>query len=180
MEILDLSTSYSKTGDVLLTVTIPKHQNEAVESLLGDIGDKYDKYEMLLKAKGRSLDANAYMWVICDKIAKKIGHTTKVDVYQKAIRDVGLFEDVPIKNEEVESKIALWNSIGDGWLAESQRDSKLNGYTVVRRYFGSSIYDNFNMRHLIDYIVDEAIELKIEVKTPNELERLKALWKGRE
>lgn len=38
----------------------------------------------------RSLNANAYMWELCHKIAEKVG-TTKETVYRKNIREVGSF-----------------------------------------------------------------------------------------
>ena len=40
------------------------------------------------KRRKRSLDANAYLWVLCDQIAKVI-RSTKEEVYRAAIKRVG-------------------------------------------------------------------------------------------
>lgn len=125
--------------------------------------------------KKRSPDANSYMWVICDKIAKAI-KSTKVEVYRIAIRDVGEWEDKPIPAEDVEKHIEMWGKIGDGWFSEERRDSKLPGHKVVRDYYGSHIYDTVSMSRLIDYIVEEAKELGIETMPPDDMARLKQEW----
>lgn len=128
----------------------------------------------------RSLDANSYMWVLCDKIAKAMhdGKTTKEDVYRHAIREVGEWEDKPIATADVEKHIKMWSVIGEGWFSEERRPAKQEGYTVVRDYYGSHIYDTASMSRLIDYIVEQAKELGIETDTPDEIERVKASWKG--
>jgi hypothetical protein len=125
--------------------------------------------------KKRSLDANSYLWVICDKIAKAI-KSTKEDVYRIAIRDVGEWEDKPILTEDVEKHIKMWGMIGEGWFSEERRDSKLPGHKVVRDYYGSHIYDTVSMSRLIDYIVEQAKEMDIPTDTPDEIARIKAAW----
>ncbi len=123
----------------------------------------------------RSLDANSYCWVVCQKIAEAI-RATKEEVYRKAIREVGQFEIVPIKAEAVERWIECWNSKGIGWFSEIMEDSKLTGYKKVISYYGSSVYNSLEMSALIDYIVQDAKELGIEVMTPDELSLIKQEW----
>lgn len=125
--------------------------------------------------KKRSLDANSYMWVICDKIAKAI-KSTKEDVYRIAIRDIGEWEDKPIRKDDVEKHIKMWGMVGEGWFSEERREAKQDGYMVVRDYYGSHIYDTVSMSRLIDYIVEEAKELGISTDTPEEIERIKSTW----
>lgn len=129
------------------------------------------------KKKSRSLDANSYLWVVCQKIAEVI-KATKEEVYKKAIREVGQFEIVPIKEEAVERWIENWGSRGLGWFAESMEQSKLEGYVKVITYFGSSVYDTKEMSILIDYIVEEAKELGIVLLSDSEIDLFKREWKG--
>lgn len=124
----------------------------------------------------RSLDANGYLWILCQKIAEVVG-STKEDVYQKAIREVGQFEILPIRKEAVERFLANWGGHGLGWFAETIGQSKLPGYVNVIAYYGSSTYDTREMSVLIHSIVDECKGLGIETMTPEELERLKEEWK---
>ena len=128
------------------------------------------------KRNQRSLDANSYMWVLADKIAKEI-KSTKEAVYRKAIRDVGVWEDRPIRNDAVPTSLERWERIGLGWFGEEVRESKLEGYKILRFYFGSSSYDTKEMSRLVDWIVEEAKELGIETATPEEIAKMKDLWR---
>lgn len=127
--------------------------------------------------KKRSLDANAYCFVLCQKIAEVIGNT-KEYVYKKAIKQVGQFEIVPIKDEAVERWIEAWESKGLGWQSEIMRDSKLEGYTNTINYFGSSVYSTKEMSLLLEEIVTQAKELGIDTMTENEKKALLESWKG--
>lgn len=121
----------------------------------------------------RSVDANAYMWTLCDKIADAI-RSTKEDVYREAIRHVGVFKDIAVQDHAADSLIEIWESRGVGWFSE-QFDSKIDGCKRVRLYVGSHVYDTKEMSRLIDYIVQEAKELNIETLTPDELARLEGM-----
>ena len=69
----------------------------------------------------------------------------------------------------------------DGYFKyyEVAGESTLNGknFTHYRVYKGSSEYDTKEMSLLIDGIVHEAQNLGIETMPPNEIERLKGMWK---
>ena len=104
------------------------------------------------------------------------GKTTKEDVYRHAIREVGVFEDKPIKTEDAEAHIRMFGMIGEGWFSEELRPAKQYGYTVVRDYYGSHVYDTKSMSVLIDYIVESAKELGIDTDTPDQIARIKAAW----
>jgi len=133
-----------------------------------------------LKGEKRSNDANSYMWVLCDKIAKKLNQMeqfeTKISIYTKAIEDIGVFEDVPIKDEAKERFIETWKEKGLGWLARELRKSKSTGYTVVRVFYGSSSYDSKEMSELIDYLTGMAQELNICTIPKEEIESLIREW----
>lgn len=163
-------------GDVELLLTVNADKNHIGE-LIRKANEKPYTVEIGPEKKVKSMNANSYMWVICDKIAKKIQKNTKEDIYRHAIREVGVWEDNPKPIDKAQEHIETWNSIGIGWFSEEMRFSKLNGYTVVRDYYGSSVYNSKQMSVLIDYIVDQAKELDIETMTPAELERMKGEWK---
>ncbi len=127
--------------------------------------------------KKRSLDANAYCFVLCQKIAEVIGNT-KEYVYKQAIKQVGQFEIVPIKDEAVERWIAAWESKGLGWQSEIIKDSKLEGYKNTINYFGSSVYNTKEMSLLLEEIVTQAKELGVDTMTENEKKALLESWEG--
>lgn len=126
------------------------------------------------KRKRRSLDANAYLWVLCDKIAQKL-LSTKEEVYRKLIHDVGVFDYIAVVNKAVEKFVSNWQSKGIGWIAEVE-ESKLEGCKKVCVYYGSSTYDTKEMSRVIDEAVHYAKSMGIETMTPDEIEELKQKW----
>lgn len=140
--------------------------------------DPENEFTVELKSnKRRSLNANSYMWVLCEKIAK-VTNTTREDIYRETIRQVGVYDDVAVASKASDRLVSGWNEKGIGWFAESFGESKVNGADRIRLYYGSSIYDTPEMARLIDLIVMTAKDLGIETLTPDELERLKNSWKN--
>lgn len=121
--------------------------------------------------KKRSKDANAYAWVLIDKIAQAI-NADKTDVYRQAIREIGGVSDIIcVKDEAVPQLRRGWEHNGLGWPTDTL-PSKIKGCTNVVLYYGSSTYDTKQMSGLIDHLVSEAKELGIETLTPEELSRM--------
>lgn len=129
--------------------------------------------------KKRSLDANAYCWVLIDKIASALGQT-KEAVYREAIRSIGgNSETVCVKEEAANAICKSWERNGMGWITDSV-PSKLPGCVNVVLYFGSSTYDTKQMSALINAVVQDAQALGIETLTPDKLALLKEGWSGKE
>lgn len=123
----------------------------------------------------RSLDANAYCWVLLDKLAEKLS-LPKTDVYRRFIREIGGNSETVCVVEKAADKLCDgWNHNGIGWQTE-RMPSKIEGCVNVILYYGSSTYDTKQMSRLIDMIVDECKEHGIETLTPMELDRLKDRW----
>lgn len=119
----------------------------------------------------RSLDANAYAWVLIGKIAAKMC-IPKTEVYRNAIKEIGGNSDtVCVMDKAVDALCKGWEHNGIGWVTETF-PSKLEGCTNVTMYYGSSTYDSRQMSRLIDNLIDDAKELGIETMTPRELARL--------
>ena len=171
-----------RNDKMLVEIECPKDKKESVQQFVTSLTDK--EYDVTIKQHKelRSIDANSYLWVVSDKIAKAMhdGKTTKEDIYREAIRQVGEFEDKPIKTEDVEKHIKMWDLVGEGWFSQELRPSKLKDHTVVRDYYGSHVYDTVSMSILIDYIVEQAKEMGIETKTPQQIAELKRLWEERQ
>lgn len=123
----------------------------------------------------RSLDANAKFWTLCGKVSKALG-LTKEEIYKKTISEVGEFETVPIRNDAVESYINRWQKNGLGWFCETIGASKLQGYTNIITYFGSSTYDSKEMWRITESICEDCKELGIPTESPDELKRRCEEW----
>lgn len=123
----------------------------------------------------RSLDANAYAWVLLDKLAERL-HEPKADIYRGYIREIGgNSETVCVRSEAAEQLCEGWQHNGLGWQAETM-PSKLAGCTNVVLYYGSSTYDTAQMSRLIDLIVQDCEAIGIETKDAAELDRLLEEW----
>lgn len=166
--ISDLSKDI-KTNKIKVTLLL-----DTIEDL-EEFQDKKIKVELKQHRNNRSLDANAYCWVLINKIAEKTDVPAK-DIYKDAITYVGSYEVLPIKDEAVNKFIEAWSKRGIGWICQTSK-SKLKGYTNVLAYYGSSSYDTKEMSKLIDIIIEECKQWNIETLTPDKLSRLKEEWK---
>lgn len=171
--IADVQRMY--TGDVILTVVCEKAQNETLDKLYQAKGKSLKEYIIRLfkPKKKRSLDANAYMWVLCDKVASKLGQT-KEFVYRTAVKQVGVWTDVKVKPEAVKELVSGWEHNGTGWLTEPV--DAVGEEKTVRLYYGSSTYDSKQMARLIDEVIGYCKDFEIEYLSPDELERMVAAW----
>jgi len=156
-----------------LHVKSPLQAVKAVGKLTGKLFDA----ELKAHREQRSLEANAYMWKLLKEISGVVGNITKEEVYRRAIYDAGKFDFVLLKAEAVETFIHNWNSRGLGWIAE-KTDIKVNDYQQVICYYGSSVYNTKEMSTLLDFVVNEAKELDIDTRTPDEIAKMEALWQG--
>ncbi len=170
-EIADISQEY-KTGKTRITLLADRSILNAFDDLL----DKVLNCTLKLFRKKRSLDANAYFWVLCGKLATKT-RQNKRDIYKQLIKEIGdNFEIVPIRNDAVETWCKNWESRGEGWQCDILGDSKHSGYTNICCYYGSSTYDTEQMSALIDSVVFDCKEQGIETMTPDQIAELKARW----
>ena len=127
----DFSEAYDELKDALVNVEIKKHFNR------------------------RSKDANAFAWVLIDKIAEKT-RIPKTEIYRAAIKEIGgVSETICVQDKAVERLCEGWQRNGIGWQTD-RMPSKLKGCTNVILYYGSSTYDTAQMSRLLDLIIQEA------------------------
>lgn len=142
------------------------------------------EYEITIQKKKnkRSLNASAYCWVLCQKIAEelsKTGYTSKEDVYRKAIKDCSHFSYVPVREDAIERYIQIWQGHGIGWIAEDAGECQsLKGYHNVMCYHGSSVYTTKEMARLIDCLTDECEQLGIKLEPSEYIQSLIEGWES--
>lgn len=120
----------------------------------------------------RSLDANAYAWVLMQKIAEAI-HTDKWSVYLMMLeRYSPVFTHIIVRPEAVERVKGEWRTV------KVLGPIQVNGSTGIQLqcYFGSSTFDSKEMASFIDGIVSECKEMGIETLPPDEIERMRREW----
>lgn len=125
--------------------------------------------------KKRSLDANAYAWVLISRLAEKL-NIPKTDIYRSAIKEIGGNSDtVCVQDKAVQSLCEGWSHNGIGWMTDTM-PSKIDGCTNVILYYGSSTYDTAQMSRLINLIVEECRLQGIETKSKEEVDSLLNQW----
>lgn len=144
-------------GQTEITFTAPKSVLRAFEG----ITDKPLMVTIKEYREKRSLSQNAYLWVLLDKLGAKLNRS-KEDIYKEYVRDYGVFEVLPIRNDAVERWVKNWQARGLGWVCEDLGESKLDGYTKLISYYGSSTYNTAEMKRLIDAVLQECEEQGID------------------
>lgn len=151
------------------------HLPEARRFIDGMTEGKSYRAEFKENRKRRSLDANAYFWVLCGKLAEKIG-VPPAEIYRQLIPEIGgNREIVCVPDKSVEKLKEGWQHNGLGWMVETF-PSKIEGCTNAILYYGSSTYDTLQMTQLIGMIVGDCREQGIETMTPAELAVLVEGW----
>lgn len=127
----------------------------------------------------RSLDANAYFWVLAGKLAARVGSSPD-DVYRQYIRDVAdNYVIQPVREDMLERWGHIWCNGHMGRMTEDLGPCRrTEGYHNVRCYLGSSDYDTAQMARLIGLVVEDCKAQGIETKTPQELAAMMEAWDG--
>ena len=125
--------------------------------------------------KKRSLDANAYCWVLIDKLSEKL-NISKEELYRGYIKNIGGNNTVVcVPDKAVDDLTKGWQHNGLGWQTDTL-PSKIEGCTNVILYYGSSTYDTEQMSRLIDMVIQDCEAVDISTMTPRELAMLKQGW----
>lgn len=171
--IKDLSLDF-RTGDAILSLTV--NEKDAVTECFDELNAAQISVRIDKKKRKRSLDANAYFWVLVSALAEKTGKK-RIEIYRDAIRDVGgNSETVCIKEEAADKFCTAWENNGLGWVTE-QISSKLKGCVNVILYYGSSTYDTAQMSVLIENIIQDCKAVGgIQTMTPNEIAEMLSRW----
>jgi hypothetical protein len=159
-------------GEWLVSFTTRDNPGQMFDDLKGEPV----KVEIKKASKAKSRDANAYCWVIIDKIAEKTG-ISRAEVYRHAIKEIGgVSTTVCVQDKAVARLREGWEKNGIGWQTDTLK-SRIDGCTNVILYYGSSVYDSQQMSRLIDSLVQEAEGFGIPTY-PEETERMKRQWQS--
>lgn len=148
------------TNDLIISFRIDNASSSAVKASLTEL-DK-DKYQVEIKEfrKKRSLDSNAYLWVLLNELSLKL-QIPREEIYRNYIKKRGRCDIVCVQKNAADSLINAWQHNGIGWICEKEQ-SKIKDCVNVVLYYGSSIYDTTEMSDLLDEVVADCKEQGIE------------------
>lgn len=98
--------------------------NKIIAYLLKQTEDQ--QYELKEYKPRRSIDSNAYCWVLLGKLQDKLNIPKEI-IYKDLIKCIGSYEVVPVKNEAVTKFREAWSRNGLGWITETTK-SKLKRF----------------------------------------------------
>ncbi len=131
--------------------------------------DDDKEYEVKEHKQKRSLDANAYYWVLVNKIAEALNQK-KEYIHREMLRFYSETYSVLLPAEQDITGLIKYYDVE----STIKRGDKL--FKVYKAYLPSSEMNTKQMSKLIDGVVSEAKQLGIETLTPNEIEELKLRW----
>lgn len=137
-----------------------------------DKGKVFD-VEIKQHREKRSKNSNDYSWVLQDKIAKALNKSIE-EVHEQMVLDYGVTETYSIKKCAFESAKRVFDYFKV--LGESSVND--NEFVHVRVGIGTHLYNTKEMSDFLHGVVQEAENLGIETKTPNEIAEMLSLWES--
>ncbi len=174
MNIKHIDMVASSGGYTKLTMIV-----DSDRTILGELVEKAksapDKYEVeiIKRRHKRGLTANAYYWVLVEKLSKILG-SSKQEVHEEMIRRYGTFKLDADGKPLVFSLAAGKDPKGVTPYSTQFAEGMVNGKRFIHYavLMGSSEMNNKQFAELLDGLISECKEMNIEVMTPLELAQL--------
>jgi len=131
--------------------------------------DKEKTFEINEYKEKRSLNANNYVWKLITEIGNVL-RKSKEEVYLQMLKDYGQQEMVSVLSSiDISGYFKYYQKAGTSILNDKE-------FTHYRIFKGTSEYNTKEMSIFIDGVVQEAKQLGIDTRTPEEIDRLKREW----
>ena len=141
--------------------------------------DKTLDLELKTHREKRSLDANAYYYKLLSLMAEKL-HTSLNELHNETLSRYGYPEyldnhlaTVTLREDVDVNKLEGIHLKSTGAITTNSKGVNFVNYILMR---GSHTFNTLEMSHLIDGVISEAQELGIDTITPDEKDRMLALW----
>lgn len=171
-----------ETGEITVSFGLPKE--ERLNNILVLESQPFHERELLrLTAckyrEKRSINANDYLWALCSEISQTLENDglfiTKEEIYKNHIRKSGVYAEISLKPDALDSFRYAWEAKGIGWQMEAVDDDP-DGRKKCFAYYGSSTYDTKEMSRLLNSVIEDARSLDIYIKPKEKLDYLIEEW----
>lgn len=159
-----------------LTIECDMREASELQRIIEEAGkiDSESEYTVSIKRrkKKRSLDANAYMWVLLRELAFKV-ENSPIELYKHYVRGFGQYYVIPVREDALEAFSKVWSSHGIAWFVDDIGPCRRTaGYHNLKAYYGTSEYDTKAMSRLIDEVVLDCKAQGIETMSREEINYL--------
>jgi len=184
IEFSDIYSNILMDGSMMVTLTVPKSSVRLLQEVLEEAKANVPKYlfSIFKRRQRRSLSANSYAWVLISKITEKMSNKfdkgknaintvySKEEIYLEMLKHYGQSTIVSVRSDiPVKGFFKYFEEIGSGTVEGKK-------FTHYKIYQGSSEYTQQEMGVLIDGICQTAVDLGIQIMTPDEIEKMKSVW----
>ena len=165
--IKDLNIDF-QSGKAMLTFVVDQKQ-----TAINCYNKLHDADRLTIKVdkhrERRSLNANNYAWALLTEIGN-VMRLSKDDVYFLMLKRYGQSEMISVKDGiPIGEYVKYCERAGESWLNNTL-------FKHYRVYKGSSEFTKEEMAVFLDGVVQEAQDLEIDTRTPDEIAKLKDLW----
>ena len=159
-----------------LTIECDIKEAAELQRIIDEAGkiDSEAEYTVSIKRrkKKRSLDANAYMWVLLKELAFKV-ENSPTELYKYYVRGFGQYYVIPVREDALDAFSKVWSSHGIAWFVDDVGPCRRTaGYHNVKAYYGTSEYDTKSMSRLIDEVVLDCKAQGIETMSKKKIDNL--------
>lgn len=141
-------------------------------ALMQDLDNK-KSYDITIEQhrEKRSLNANNYSWLIQDKISKVLNRNID-EIHEEMLLSYGVTETYSIRKDAFDSAKRMFDYF------KVLGESEVKGVTFVhiRAGIGTHLYNTKEMSDFIKGVIQEADQLGIETKTPEQIAEMLSLW----
>lgn len=181
---LHYSLTFTAKGNPIISLEL--NERQAAIQLVDELHDEEVSIKIGKKTSKRSLDANAYYWVLLNKLAKKLNISNSY-CHNLMLRRYGTLEEFDgqsvywvIPDTDDASKKA--DEAETYHIKPTSHVREGNDGLMYRTYLllkGSHSYTREEFSHLVNGLVDECKGVGIQTATPDELDRMLSLYKER-
>lgn len=178
--LLKYSVSFTATGKPILTFEI--NEREPAIDAVDKLHDQNVSIKICKSTKKRSLDANAYYWLLIGKLSKALKISTS-HCHNLMLRRYGVFEEydgqlVYLMIPDTEEASTKADEAEEYHIKPTSNTRQGKDGVMYRTYMllkGSHDYTKEEFCHLVDGLVDECKHMGIPTATPDEIWRMKSL-----
>jgi|GEM_PF-3871154 len=160
-----LSIPYKRREDAVLAIELQESSNEPMSVVFSRVRKK------------KSKEANSYCWVLCTKIAERLGAGhSRYDVYEEALRKYApaeKMEDYIVSNDNLDGAMKQLIKAEHVYPEIIDRRAETS---VIRVYTGTRDYNSKEMSILISGLIRDAEELHIQTLPEEEWQSLCESW----
>jgi hypothetical protein len=152
-----------RDNNLQLLVKIAKESNFAARYIADEIKDGEYTLTVDKRKKGRSLDQNALLWALLEKLALHVnggrtGGVTAWELYIDLLEKYGAkYEYIMCLPDALEGMKKIYRTIKE----VERRDYNGKEMAVCKCYYGSSTFDTAEMTLLIEGVIDELAMLGV-------------------